>query len=186
MARQVVVVVDLQNDYFPGGKLPLWNVEAARDNAARVIAGARAAGNPVIHVQHEFPDANAPFFVAGTDGVLIHESVRPEPGEEVVVKHHANSFRDTRLREVLDGHAPEEVVIVGAMSHLCIDATTRAAADQGYNVVVIHDACATIDLGFGGQAVPAPQVHAAFMAALSSGYARLQSADEHLDERVAA
>lgn len=180
MSRQVLVVVDLQNDYFPGGKLPLWNVEAVRDNAARAIASARQAGTPVIHVRHEFPDDRAPFFVAGTEGAHIHPSVAPAGGEDIVLKHHANSFRETRLREVLDGHNSKEVVIVGAMSHMCIDATARAAADLGYNVVVLHDACTTLDLGFGDEAVPAPQVHAAFMAALGTGYARLQSVDEHI------
>ena len=180
MARQVLLVVDLQNDYFPGGKLPLWNVEAARDNAARVIASARRDGTPIIHVRHEFPDESAPFFVPGTEGAQTHPSVAPLEGEAIVLKHHANSFRDTQLREVLDVHAPEEVVIVGAMSHMCIDATARAAADLDYNVVVLHDACATLDLGFGDEAVPAPKVHAAFMAALATGYARLQSVDEHI------
>lgn len=180
MTAQVLVVVDLQNDYFPGGKLPLWNGEAARDNAARVIAAARAGGTPVIHVRHEFPDANAPFFVAGTDGARIHDAVAPVEGEDVVLKHYPNSFRETRLREVLDAHVPQEVVIVGAMSHMCIDATARAAADLGYNVVVLHDAVTTLDVAFGEQVVPAAQVHAAFMAALATGYARLLSVDEHL------
>lgn len=185
MARQVVVVVDLQNDYFPGGKVPLWNIEAARDKAVRVVASAREEGTPVIHVRHEFPDAGAPFFVAGTQGADIHETILPDAGEDVIVKNHANSFRETQLREVLDAHAAQEVVIVGAMSHMCIDATARAAADLGYEVVVLHDAVTTLDLEFGGETIPAAQVHGAFLAALAQGYARIQSVDEHLD-RVAA
>ena len=180
MTKKVVLVVDIQNDYFPGGKLPLWNVEAARDKAVQVIEAARANGNPVVHVRHEFPFAEAPFFVAGTDGAQIHATVQPTEGEDVVVKNHANAFRETGLQQVLDAHAPDEVVIVGSMSHMCIDATTRAAADLGYNAVVLHDACATTDLAFGEQTIEAPKVHAAFMAALATGYAQLLTVDEHL------
>lgn len=180
MAKQVVLVVDIQNDYFPGGKLPLNNVEAARDKAVQVIEDARANGSPVVHIRHEFPFAEAPFFVAGTDGAKIHDTVRPLEGETVVLKQHANAFRDTNLRDVLDALDPDELVIVGSMSHMCIDATTRAAADVGYNPVVLHDACATLDLNFGDQVVEATKVHAAFMAALSQGYARLLTVDEHL------
>jgi nicotinamidase-related amidase len=174
------LVIDLQNDYFAGGKLPLSNVEAARDNAVRTIAAARAAGYPVVHVRHEFPGSEAPFFVAGSEGAQIEQAVRPVDGETVVLKHYPNAFRETDLRQVLDAHAPDELVLLGAMSHMCIDATARAAADLGYDVVVLHDACATIDQNFGDEAVPAAQVHAAFMAALATGYARLLSVDEHI------
>ncbi|EIZ77931.1 isochorismatase hydrolase [Novosphingobium sp. Rr 2-17] len=180
MARRVIVVVDLQNDYFPGGKLPLWNVDTASGNAARVIARAREEGTPVVHIRHEFPGPDAPFFVANTDGARIHASVLPLADERVILKHYPNSFRDTDLREVLDGHGPQEVFILGAMTHMCIDATARAAADFGYNVLVLHDACATLDVTFGEHVVAAPQVQAAFLGALANGYARLQSADDFL------
>ena len=66
------------------------------------------------------------------------------------------------------------------MSHMCIDATTRAAADFGYKATLIHDACATKDLEFGGESVPATKVHAAFMAGLNGAYATLSTADDFL------
>lgn len=180
MSRRVLLVIDIQNDYFHGGKLPLPGVEAARDKAVLALGSARSSGTPVIHIRHEFPNADAPFFVADSDGSLIHASVLPHESEAVIVKHHANAFRDTDLDERLKAHAPDEVVIVGAMSHMCIDATARAAADLGHAVVVLHDACATLDLQFGEQVVPAVQVHAAFMASLASGYARLLSVEEYI------
>lgn len=182
MTGQVILLIDLQNDYFPGGKLPLWNVEEVAGQAGRILADARAKGTPVVHVRHEFPDGNAPFFTPESHGARIHDSVAPIKGETVVLKHHANSFRETGLGQVLQDHGARELVIVGAMSHMCIDATARAAADLGYGVTVIHDAATTLDLSFGERQVPAPQVHAAFMAALGSGYARLVTADEHLGQ----
>ena len=89
-----------------------------------------------------------------------------------------NPFRETDLQQVLEKSGIEKVVVVGNMSHMCIDAVTRHAVDLGYQTTVIHDACATHDLEFNGVRVPAMHVHAAFMAALRFGYAKLVSAAE--------
>jgi nicotinamidase-related amidase len=104
----------------------------------------------------------------------------PLPGETVIQKHFPNSFRETGLLERLQDAGVEEVVICGAMSHMCIDATTRAAADYGFPCLVVHDACATRELAFQGTDIPAAQVHGAFMAALSFLYARVLSLEEFL------
>jgi nicotinamidase-related amidase len=180
MPKRALVLIDIQNDYFPGGKWTLSGIESAAGNAARLLKGARAAGDLVVHVRHEFPTADAPFFAPGSDGAKIHPKVRNLDGEPVVLKHHVNSFRETDLKAILDRHGIEEVVICGAMSHMCVDAGARAASDLGYRCVVVHDACATRDQEFEGVVVPAAQVHAAFMAALKFGYATSVSAEEYL------
>ena len=179
MPQRALLVIDLQNEYFPTGKLPLVGIEAATAHAARVIADARAKGVPVIHVRHEAAKADAPVFTPGTPNTQIHTSVAPVEGEAVIVKHFPNSFRETPLKALLDELGVRELTIVGAMSHMCIDAGTRAAADLGYVVTVVHDACATRDLAFGDQTVPAAQVHAAFMAALGT-YATLSTTEQVL------
>lgn len=89
-----------------------------------------------------------------------------------------NPFRETGLQAILERYGIEKVVVVGNMSHMCIDAVTRHSADLGYETTVVHDACATHDLEFNGVRVPAAQVHAAFMAALKFGYAKVVSAAE--------
>jgi nicotinamidase-related amidase len=180
MPKRALVLIDIQNDYFPGGKWTLSGIDSASDNAARVLAAARAAGDLVVHVRHEFPTADAPFFSPGSNGAKIHPKVRALEGEPVVLKHHVNAFRETDLRAILDRNGVEEVVICGAMSHMCVDAGTRAASDLGYRCIVVHDACATRDQEFDGTVVPASQVHAAFMAALNFGYARAVSTEEYL------
>lgn len=180
MTRRALIVVDIQNDYFPGGKWPLSGTEAAADNAARLIAAARDAGDVVVHVRHEFATDDAPFFSPGSQGAQIHPKAASRDGEPVVLKHNINAFRDTGLKAVLDARDVEEVVICGAMSDMCIDATTRAADDFGYRVTVVHDACAARDQEFGGVHVPAAQVHAASMAALGFGYATMRSTDDHV------
>lgn len=180
MSKRAVVVVDLQNDYWPSGKWPLVGIEEAAENAARVIEKARSEGDPVIHVRHEFPSPDAPFFAPGTDGTEINPVVRPAGDEPVILKNHPNSFRETELQQVLEGQGIEEVVVVGAMSHMCIAATGRAAADFGYKTVVVHDACATRDIEFNGVTVPAAQVHAANMSALAFAYGEVIGTDDFL------
>ncbi|MFK8252361.1 cysteine hydrolase family protein [Ancylobacter terrae] len=186
MPRRALVLIDLQNDYFPDGKWPLVDIEAAGARAARILAAARAAGDLVVHVRHEQTGPDAPFFVAGSAGAQTHPMVRAEPGEAVIVKNEVNAFKATGLKDVLDGADITRITLVGAMSHMCVDAAARAASDLGYTVTVVHDACATHDLEHAGTKVPADQVHAAFMAALGFAYAELVSADEYLAASTAA
>lgn len=168
-----LILVDLQNDYFPGGKMELVGIEAAAANARLLLDRFRQAQRPVIHVQHISAYPGATFFLPESAGAGINSAVTPEVSETVVVKHFPNSFRDTGLLKVLQDAGTESLVICGAMSHMCIDATTRAAFDLGFTCTVAEDACATKDLVFKGEVVKAADVHASFMAALSFPYARV-------------
>ena len=180
MAKQALILIDIQNDYFPQGKWPLVGVEAAADKAQQLLQAFRQAGDAVIHVRHEFTADDAPFFTPGSEGAHLHPKVLNENDEPVVLKHFVNAFRQTNLREVLEQRSITDLVVVGSMSHMCIDAVVRAAADYGYTVTVIHDACATRDLEFNGKTVAAAQVHEAYMASLAFAYAGVVSADEFL------
>ncbi|VVN36550.1 Streptothricin hydrolase [Pseudomonas fluorescens] len=180
MAKQALIVVDIQNDYFAEGKWPLVGADAAADNAAQLIEAFRDAGESVVHIRHEFTSDDAPFFTPGSEGAKLHPKVLNRTDEPVVLKHFVNSFRETELKSILDEQDIKELVVVGSMSHMCIDGITRAAADFGYTVTVIHDACASRDLEFNGVTVPAAQVHAAFMAALGFAYASVVSTNEFL------
>jgi nicotinamidase-related amidase len=173
-----LLLVDIQNDYFPGGSMELYAMEATADTASTVLDRFREQRNPVYHVQHVSTRPGATFFIPGTEGMETHASVAAKSGEPVIQKHFPNSFRDTSLLETLRGDAVEHLVICGAMSHMCIDATTRAAFDLGFSCTVVSDACATRDLQFEGKTVSAKDVHAAFMAALSIPYATVAPARE--------
>ena len=180
MTKKALIVIDIQNDYFPGGKWTLEGINEAAANAAQLIAAARKAGDLVVHVRHEFPTSDAPFFAPGTQGAETHPKVLPASGEPVVVKNQINCFRDTELKGILDKNGIAHVVICGAMSHMCIDAATRAANDLGYDCTLVHDACATLDLEFDGVKVPAKLAHAAYMSALGFAYANAVSTDQYL------
>jgi nicotinamidase-related amidase len=180
MAKQALIVVDIQNDYFPQGKWPLVGADAAADNAVRLLKAFRDGGDSVVHIRHEFTSDEAPFFTPGSEGAKLHPKVLNRTDEPEVLKHFVNSFRETELQSTLDEQGIKELVVVGSMSHMCIDGIARAAADFGYTVTVIHDACASRDLEFNGVTVPAAQVHAAFMSALGFAYAKVISTDEFL------
>lgn len=178
MSSRVILVVDLQNEYWPSGNFALQGIEAAAANAARVIDHARAKGDLVVNIRHEMP--GGPLFVPGSTGAEINDAVRPAPGEPVITKNFPNSFRDTGLGDLLREKGIGDVVVVGAMSHMCVDATVRAANDLGYKTTTIHDACATRDLDFNGVTIPAKQVHATLMSALSFAYGEVISTDDFI------
>ncbi|MEG0861647.1 MAG: cysteine hydrolase family protein [Pseudomonas sp.] len=180
MSKHALIVIDIQNDYFPGGKWTLEGADRAADNAARIVAATRSNGDLVVHVRHEFESSDAPFFTPGSDGARIHPKVAPQDKEPVVLKHKVNSFLNTELKALLDEHGIGAVTVIGSMSHMCIDAFTRAAADLDYSVTVIHDACATRDLEFNGVTVPAAHVHAAYMASLAFAYAQVVATEDYL------
>lgn len=170
---QALLLIDIQNDYFPGGDMELAGIDRASANAAELLARFRDKKLPLIHVRHEFASSAAPFFRPGTPGAEIHTSVAPAQGETVITKHAVNSFQNTDLMAKFEELGVNDLVIVGAMSHMCIEGTTRAAADLGYRCQVIHDACATRDQTFNGRTIKAEDVHGAAMSALGFAYAQV-------------
>ena len=178
---KALLIIDIQNDYFPGGAMELVGSTPASVQAQALLEAFRSRGLQVIHVQHVSTRPGATFFLPDTEGVKIHANVQPATGEPVIVKHFPNAFRATALAETLQQLGITELTIAGSMSHMCIDTSTRAAADAGYACTLAHDACATRDVAFGGTTVPAAQVHAAFMGALNGAFAKVVSAREAID-----
>jgi nicotinamidase-related amidase len=172
------LIIDIQNDYFPGGAMELVGSLEAGTRAKKLLEAFRRKALPVIHVQHIATHAGATFFLPDTRGAAIHESVLPVEGEPVFQKHFPNSFRGTPLLEHLRGREITRLVIAGMMTHMCIDTSTRAAADLGFECFLAHDACATRVQSFKGVTVPAESVHAAFLAAVDGVFAKVLSVDE--------
>ena len=173
MAETALLVIDIQNDYFPSGAMVLEGAEAAAERARGAIEAFRRRGSPVVHVRHLSLRPGASFFLPGTRGAEIHELVRPREGEVVIEKNFPNSFRATPLQRTLEEQGIKNLAVAGMMTHMCVDATVRHAADLGYSITLLGDACATRAQSFGGETVPARQVHAAFLAALNGFYAKV-------------
>ena len=175
--KSALLMVDIQNDYFPGGRMELVEpLEAAR-HAYQLLQCFREHGQYHVHIQHVSTRPGATFFLPGDRGADIHESVAHFEGEPLVLKHYPNAFRETNLLDLLRGQKVERLVISGMMTHMCVDATARAAADWGYQIMVAEDACATRDLTYGDTTIPAQHVHKAFMAALTS-YGHVLTSEE--------
>ena len=181
MSKQALIVIDIQNEYFENGGLPLVNPIEASLNARKVLKHFRANDLPIAHIQHLSANpAEMPIFVEGTKGAEIHDNVKPLEGEKVFQKHFPNSFRETGLLEYLKENEVTDVVITGMMTHMCVDATTRAAFDFGFNCTVIGDTCASRDLEINGKTVKADDVHHAILAALDFFSANVKNTEEYL------
>jgi len=182
--RTALLLIDIQNDYFPGGAMELVGADRASAHAASLLARFRDRAWPVFHVRHLSARPTATFFRPNTPGADIHSSVLPAAGEAVITKSFPNSFRETPLLETLRSAEIGALVIAGMMTHMCVDTTVRAAADLGFACTLAHDACATRDLSFGGRSVAAADVQCAYLAALNGSFANVLSAAE-VDASVA-
>ena len=177
--KTALLLIDIQKDYFPGGKMELEGSPQAAEQAFLLLDHFRAQGLTTVHIQHVSLRPEASFFLPGTDGVKIHESIAPLEGETIITKHFPNSFRETALLDHLKSLGVENLIVSGMMTHMCVDATTRAAVDLGFTVLVVEDACATRALTYAGTTIPAEHVHKAFLAALKS-YGQVERTQEIL------
>ncbi|MCO5144717.1 MAG: isochorismatase family protein [Aquamicrobium sp.] len=170
LGQTVVVVVDAQREYVDG-RLPLHGVDAALANIAALLAAARAAGAPVIHVRHKGQPGG--LFGPDTTGYALAPQAAALAGETVIDKGLPNSFAGTALKEALDATGRKRLVVAGFMTHMCVSSTTRAASEHGFAVVVLSDATATRDLPApgGSGVIPAAALHEAELAALADRFA---------------
>ncbi len=176
-----LLIIDIQNDYFEGGRAQLVNPDKASGNARLILEKFRKSNLPVIHIQHIANRPGATFFIPDTKGAEIHNDVKPLDTEQVIVKHYPNSFRETNLLDYLKSKNITNLVICGMQTHMCVDATTRAAKDLGYNCIVIGDACATKDLEVNGVKVKAADVQTAFLSALNYFYSKVMTTEQYLN-----
>ena len=147
MSKQALIVIDLQNDYFPEGKFPLWNTEVTLMNTELAIDKARTKNIPVILVQHvaDASRAMAPFFNAGTTGVDIHPRIlTAAPDGIIITKAFADSFHHTSLEETLSKLGVEELLVCGMMTQNCVTHTAISKAAEKYSVKILSDCCTTV------------------------------------------
>jgi nicotinamidase-related amidase len=163
-----LILIDIQNFYFEGGSSELVNPEKASENAAKILTDFREKKNLVIHVRHN----------VGSGGD-IHANVKPIEGEKVFSKDEVNAFNGTKLKAYLDEKKINKLILVGMQTHMCLEGTTRAAYDFGYECIVISDACATKDLDYNERIINAEDVHYSTLKTLES-YAKVITTEELL------
>jgi nicotinamidase-related amidase len=169
--KSALLLIDIQNFYFPGGKLPLVEPEKAAQNAAKLLDWFRNEKFLVIHVRHN-----------SEPGGTINDIVKPLPGENIFSKDAVNCFVGTNLLDYLKSNKIDTLIICGMQTHMCVEAATRAASDYGFKCILIHDACATKDLKYGDRLIKAEDVHYSTLATLKN-YATVESTKEFLKEK---
>ena len=169
--NKALLIIDIQDFYFPGGKSALVNPEKAADNAALLLAKFRKDKLLVVHVRHN-----------SESGGNINDRVKPLPEEKVVSKDEVNCFIKNDLTDYLKLHRIDTLVICGMQTHMCVEAATRAASDLGFKCILIHDACATKDLKFGDKIISAENVHYSTLSTLKN-YAQIESTEEYLKKK---
>jgi nicotinamidase-related amidase len=145
---KALLVIDLQNDYFPGGKYPLWNTDVVLQNIERALERAKAQGIPVVIIQHiaNSEMGLAPFFNQGTVGADIHPRIlAAAPKAPIVVKEFADSFVKTSLEETLARLGATELLVCGMMTQNCVTHTAISKSAEKYNVSILVDCCTTVN-----------------------------------------
>lgn len=167
--KTALLIIDVQDFYFPGGKSELVEPQAAADKAALLLAYFRKNGMPVIHIKHESKTQSD-----------IQKTVTPVEGEKVITKKEVSSFNGTDLNDYLKSLGVKNLVICGMQTHMCVEGAVRAGYDLGYKITLVHDACATRDLKWGDEVVPAKMVHLSTLSTLKA-YAKVVSVEEFIN-----
>ncbi|MFT3783792.1 MAG: cysteine hydrolase family protein [Nibricoccus sp.] len=181
LSNSVLIIVDAQREYAEG-KIPLTGIHEAVDHIATLLARARAAGTPVIHVVQHSPKGRTVFDL---ESPMAEEfsALTPINGEVIVPKQLPNSFAGTTLDQQLKQIGRKDLIVVGFMTHMCISATVRAALDHGYRSTVVAECCATRDLPDGtGGVITAAEIHRIELAALRDRFATIVSTPDAILE----
>ena len=169
--KTALLIIDVQEFYFPGGRMQLENPETAGINAGLLLDAFRKQGFPVYHVRHNFEP-----------GGDIHPYVKPLPGETVISKDEVNAFLGTGLLDQLRRDSIEQLVICGMQTHMCVEAAVRAAHDYGFKCLLAADACATRAIQYEEHIISASNVHYSTLSTLQGTYARVLTTDAILRE----
>jgi nicotinamidase-related amidase len=165
-----LLIIDVQMVMFAEND-PVYQGEALLAKLKSLLAKARAAGTPVIYVQHSEKNSD---LAEGSPGWQIHPAIAPLPGEPVVHKLHPDSFQGTTLQEELQKRGIKQLIIAGMQTEFCIDTTCRRAYSLGYEVTLVKDAHSTWDT----KILKAPQIIDHHNQVLSGWFVKLKTAEE--------
>ncbi|WP_151631850.1 cysteine hydrolase family protein [Noviherbaspirillum aerium] len=177
-ASTALLVIDFQQEYFEGGRLPIPQGRAALDQAKQLVSFADRHGIRVFHIQHAGANGGALFAADGAT-VAFHPDILPQARHEQVRKTTASSFASTDLHARLQAGGIKTLILCGLMTHMCVSTTARDARPLGYQVIVAGDACATRDIeAWDGGIITHAELHRAALTEISDSFGEiLRTAD---------
>jgi nicotinamidase-related amidase len=180
--KRALIVIDVQNEYFDGGALPITDPPPTQSlvNIGRAMDKAAERGVPTVVVRHTEQDPDAGMFREGSDGWLLRREVDERPRNHLVEKSLPGSFTDTTLADILASNGIDTVSIVGYMTHMCVDTTARQAAHRGLSVEILSDATGTLALENSGGGATGEELHRSTLVAQGQFFADIVSTDEWL------
>ena len=144
----VLLVIDVQQEVFADA----YDIDGVVSRISSLVDGARAAGTPVIWVQHSDEELEY-----GSDGWRIVDELVPADGEVIIEKLWGDTFEGTNFEDVLAGLKASEIVVTGGQTDFCVRSTLHGGFTRGYDMTLIGDAHSTIDLSEWIEGVPTPE-----------------------------
>ncbi|KAI7873327.1 Isochorismatase-like protein [Mucor mucedo] len=188
MSQEALIVVDVQNDYFPGGKLVNSRPVETAEACAQLIHKFRQEGKEVVFIQHfmkDYLETTYPFLLKNTRGSEIHTSVQPLATEKIITKNESSSFVGTDLKQYLVSKGIKRLVVVGMMIHNCVNATVYSGVEEGFPCIVVEEAVDTMDQEYNGELVKAQDIKKAFLTGIQFAYSTVYKLQEVLADEYA-
>ena len=176
--RRALLVIDVQNEYVTGNlRIEYPPVDTSLPNIAIAMDAARAAGVPVIVVQHDAPEG-FPVFAKGSSGWQLHPIVAGRRTDHRINKSMGSVFAGTDLRQWLSAHTIDTLAVVGYMTHNCDAATIYQAAHDGLKVEFLSDATGALPYENAGGRASAEEIHRVFCTVFHSNFAAVTTTED--------
>ena len=180
--RRALVVIDVQNEYFDGGGLPIEHPPISRTlpNVASAMDAASQAGVPVVVVRHHAP-AGLPLFQAGTRAAELHEAVASRPRDHLVTKAFPSVFTGTDFAQWLDQRGIDTLAVAGYMTHNCVASTIFEGMHRGLAMEYLHDASGALPYANAAGRASAEEIHRVFSVVFHSNFAAVTSTADWIE-----
>jgi nicotinamidase-related amidase len=181
ISDSALVIIDAQNTYCEG-VMKLEGMEKALQECRVLLDRFRKAGRPVFHIRHD-AGLGSPYDVTSPIGQIV-DLLAPAQGEPVITKNYPNAFAGTELEALVEKAETKNLILVGFMSHMCVNSTARGAFSLGLNPTVVASATATRALPYKvtGEVIPASALNAAALAALGDLPAAIVGTPENVPD----
>lgn len=178
--KRALIVIDVQNEYFTGNlRIEYPSVEQSLPNICWAMDAARTAGLLVVVVQHVGPE-NSPIAGRGSRGAELHPMIAERPHDLLIEKSKTSALNGTALSAWLREREIDTLTVVGYMTHNCVTATTLQAAQEGWRVELLHDACGSVSYANAAGGATAEEIHRVYTVVLHTGFAAVATTAEWL------